>query len=164
MWLQWVVYFFYLRLGILSQTLTASFSSLCLREGLHQPVWEAAHRSAVIPSVLWHEARAETLHRVYGCCGEALHDPFAFNLFCLVIYSFLLSCFLLHLALTFLSLSLTSDLFFLHSSNSRSVIRPHREKERERGIRKKSWSLVLCLVLAEKWGWGWGGRRRWLAT
>lgn len=49
--------------------------SLCLRplrERLHQSMWEAAHWSAVIPSVLWHQARAEALHRVYGCCGKTL--------------------------------------------------------------------------------------------
>lgn len=48
---------------------------ILLREGLHQSMWETAHWSAIIPSVLWHQARAEALHRIHGCCGMC-QSPF----------------------------------------------------------------------------------------
>lgn len=107
------------------------------REGLHQPMWEAAHWSAVIPSVLWHQAGAEALHWVYGCCGRT--------------WSLLLLVF--HLCVTVWSLIPLCN--FDHDVAWAGL------------CREKSWrakSLGLCLLLALVWGHGWGGSRGWLAT
>lgn len=55
-----------------------------LRERLRQSLWKAAHRPAVIPSVLWYQARAEALHRVHGRRGKI------FRLLLLLCHFFLL--------------------------------------------------------------------------
>lgn len=124
---------------------TVTFLLLCLlsfpfREGLHQFMWEAAHRSAVIPSVLWHQARAETLHWVHGRRGKTIRVYFIFHMHVLIHLS-VLAC-----------LSVPS---FSWDCPEHSPA--------EWGIGEYSWDLVLCLVLAAVAGqwvrcgdcWGW---------
>lgn len=122
-------------------------------------MWETAHWSAVIPSVLWHQARAEALHRVYGCCGMCplLLLCCFFDLLTTILFSHIVFYLSLRAPLSQSLLSSLSLCDFSHGSclNQAPI---------EQGIEKESKGLVFCLLLAVAQGDGWGGRRGWLAT